>query len=247
MESTPPSRYDLRRGRALPLPPRRAPSHRRSPSNGRETLQRNRRGPTLTLQRGERDDGHLAQWVHSGHWLDPDCPVQIELSGQTDAGIELLVSFPTSPSRGWVVPGSRDPSALLAAPEAARRRDHAHLRRLPGGRGHPDRAVAVTGASFGIETELRITSAAPAETSGFSQEHLPRRGRHDRPRRTARGRTASRTQRPPAREPARRRRGRRLVHPRLGSRADLHRPRRSRTPSARRASVPCRPSAWRAP
>jgi len=71
--------------------------------DGSEVAERVRRGPCVALELGDREGWHLAQWTHSGYWLDPACPLEITLEDETAQEVTLLVAFPDSPAPGRLV------------------------------------------------------------------------------------------------------------------------------------------------
>ncbi len=64
--------------------------------DGQDLAQRTRSGPVQLLELGDRETWHLAQWIHSGYWLEPGCPLVIEWEAETDHGVTLRLSFPNS-------------------------------------------------------------------------------------------------------------------------------------------------------
>ena len=66
--------------------------------DGQVARMRTRSGPTRMLALGDRDEWHLAQWVHSGYWLDEGAPLVIALKEERADTIALRLTFQDSPT-----------------------------------------------------------------------------------------------------------------------------------------------------
>lgn len=75
--------------------------------DGQDAALRVRSGPSLLLGAGERESWHYAQWISSGYWLEPTCPIRVELAdatanAATDA-VTLHLAFPDSTTSARLV------------------------------------------------------------------------------------------------------------------------------------------------
>jgi hypothetical protein len=132
--------------------------------DGRDAATRNRSGPTRSLELSELETWHYSQWIHSGYWLDPDCPLRIELADETADVVTLRMSLPDSPTwarlvldrESWFPSELRIPS--MGAETVFLFQQYEPIAGLPIAR-------LVHSSSHGEDSELRVLEvrAAPAD------------------------------------------------------------------------------------
>jgi hypothetical protein len=65
--------------------------------DGTDLVERVRSGPTSAMELADRENWLFEQWTASGYWLDPQCPLQVELLDAVEETVTLQLSFPDSP------------------------------------------------------------------------------------------------------------------------------------------------------
>jgi len=144
---------------------------RRVSFDGQRLSTRVRKGPANLLEQGDRDPWHYSQWLQGGFWLDPACPLDIELIGQSPDEITLQLSLPDSPTPGHLSldRGSWLPKELrresLGGETVLRFQDYEEVAGVP-------LARVVVNEAHGEEGVLRVRDARPAAADpGDRYEH----------------------------------------------------------------------------
>lgn len=138
------------------------PLARTSTWDGSSAWMHERRGPGRELDGEERDEWRLAQWLHSGYWVDPAAPLSLAIASESEDRVELSVACDNSTLTGTLTLDTKTwlPVQLERESEAGPLVfTFGEYRKVTG----VPIAHLVVNTQAGIENRLTITAAGEAE------------------------------------------------------------------------------------